>query len=220
MTKARTKAQRRRKGITLPGGQNAPQRPTGRDRRHINQPPEEPANNIAITARLRKLGLAETEENRDIAKSPMAGCAVGRAILSAPVPDGSDKDEAANFRNRLWNATKHLRRVRLAYDRACGAPHRHAQCLRVMAYVDAFEADSTTPPIDLRTPEERDRTAVNAWMAVQGWLGYCDKAARSIALLHIVDELDREVVDWPAVHRALDCVADGLQGNLHLVRTA
>ena len=41
-TKARTKSQRRRKGkITLPGGEEASARPTGRDRRHTHQPQED-----------------------------------------------------------------------------------------------------------------------------------------------------------------------------------
>ncbi len=103
-----------------------------------------------------------------------------------------------------------MRRVQIAYDRAIGAPDRHAKCLRLLVPIDALSTDAETPPLDERTDEERQRAATSAMMRLEGWLGYTDKAARSEALRVVVD--DAEVRDHAGLLSALLCVADGLSG--------
>ncbi|MDD7973433.1 hypothetical protein [Roseinatronobacter alkalisoli] len=203
-TRARTAAQKRRDKrkarqatITLAGGLKAPQRPTGRDRRHTNQQEDDPMQ-TAIQARMRHTGLTA-----DRARLDMAGCAVGRRLLTDRISDAED----------LWQAVRHLRSVIITYDRAVRAPNRHAQCLRIMAPTDTMHADASSPPPDERTPEERDRQAVTAYMALQGWLSHADGAARSACLRHVVDEPDEPVRDWSGIVLALRCVSDGIKGQ-------
>lgn len=202
-SKARTATQKRaqrRKAraeyISLPGGETAPQMPAGRDRRHTNQG-ENPMQ-TAINARIRQTGLSQ-----DDAKTPMAGCAVGRRLMIDHTPD----------RAELWQAVQHMRMTWLAYDRANGSPNRHAQCLRIMAPTPALHADASSPAPDLRTQDERDRAAVTAWMRLQGWLSYTDAAAYGAAVRHVVDEPDQPVSDWCGIVLALQCVSDGIKGR-------
>ena len=70
MTKARTKAQRRRKGITLPGGKRIPQ-PAAQGRR-VDLEPQEPADLIALATRARLTGCT-VEEARDVLASEDMG---------------------------------------------------------------------------------------------------------------------------------------------------
>ena len=203
MTRATSVAERRRRrkkrqtGITLPGGAKAPQRATGRDRRHTNQREEDPMQ-TAIQARMRHTGLTAGR-----ARHEMAGCAVGRRLLVDHIADAGE----------LWEAVRHMRSVCITYDRAVRAPNRHAQCLRIMAPTDTMHADASSPPPDERSPEERDRQAVAAYMALRGWLAHADNAAQSACLRHVVDEPDEPVRDWSGVVLALRCVSDGIKGR-------
>ena len=76
-----------------------------------------------------------------------------------------------------------------------------------------MSADAASPALDLRTPEERDRQAVSAYMALRGWLGYVDGHAQSAAILAVIDEPDTAIKHWPAIRRALLCVVDGIKGQ-------
>jgi hypothetical protein len=115
------------------------------------------------------------------------------------------KDERAD----LWQAVCHIRRVWVAYDRAIGAPSRHAQCLRILAPVDAMTTEGAT--FDDRPEEERHRAAIGAYMAVQGWLGHVDNAARSATVIAVVD--DAGLPNWQGIVRALRCVSEGIKGQ-------
>ena len=158
----------------------------------------------ARTRRLAKLGQAAPI----LARSDMAGCEVGIALLTDSL--------AADHRADLWNAVKHMRLVWARYDRALGAPNRHPVCLRILAPAERMEASASDPAPDDRSEADRFRSAISAWMAVQGWLGYCDGRARSACIAAVVD--DASVSDWAGVKLALACIADGMAGRKVLYR--
>jgi hypothetical protein len=120
--------------------------------------------------------------------------------------------EHIDDRADLWRAVMHVRRVTVAYDRSLGV-NRHPQCANILAPSEAFEATAASPPADLRTPEDKARQAVAAWMALKGWLSHTDYAARSACERAVVDEPDQPLADWTGIVLALRCVVDGLAGR-------
>lgn len=155
MTKARSRAARKRaraNRITLPGGDTAPKRATGRDRRHTHQP-EEPADLVALTARARRTGCT-VEEARDV----LASDPLGRCIRS------------------LRTGTEDRRALLTIWQGLSASWHNYAlRCLSITPtpqgaslpmLPDAMQTDQGYR-IDLRTGEERDEAARNAWFA---WL--------------------------------------------------
>lgn len=203
---SRAARKRRKRAISLPGGQQVQPRPTQGHRKDMDRS----ATETAITARLRICGQPDSPEARRAASAPENGCAVGRAIVAHAQDDRSD----------LWQAVCHMRRVWVAYDRAIGAPSRHAECLRILAPTEALTADAASPAPDMRPQDERDRAAISAWMALQGWLDHTDRAARSAAIRAVVDEPDEALHNWPGIKRALQCVVDGIKGRRVLWRGA
>ncbi len=203
----RTRA-RRATQITLAGGESVAQRPDGLDRRHTNQPKEDPMQTV-LTARRRQLGpIADKVDLR----SAMAGDALGQAILLADVvrkPDGHP--DPLYSPGDLWQAVPHMRRTVAAYDRACGAPSRHPKCLSILTPPDRLEATAESPAWDDRPQDERDRAAIAAYMTLQGWLGHCDTRAASACNRAVVD--DAGVSDLPGIIAALMCVVDGRAGR-------
>ena len=202
MTSIAERKRRRRKRarqITLPGGETATPRASQGHRKDLEQPDAMETVLASRTRRLAPLGQAAAI----LAKSDMAGCEVGIALLLDNL--------AGCERADLWGAVKHMRRVWAAYDRALGAPNRHPVCLRILAPAERMEASASDPAPDDRPENERYRSAVSAWMAVQGWLGYCDSRARSACIAAVVD--DASVSDWAGVKLALACVADGMAGR-------
>lgn len=201
---SRAERRRRQKAakITLPGGVEMPQRSTGRDRRGVNaQETPESATETAVTARLRISGTPDSPEARRASLAPLMGCDVGRKIAATI--------KAPDRRADLWRAVMHIRRVWVAYDRAIGAPNRHAQCLRILAPTEALTTEDA--PVDDRPQEARDRSAVSAWMALQGWLDHVDRPARSATIIAVVD--DAGLTNWPGILAALECVDDGIKGQ-------
>lgn len=204
-TKATSKAERKRRRkrtISLPGGQEIATRTT--QGRRTDMEHRRSDDTAALTARTRRFGYPDSPEGRKAVSGPEFGCAVGVAIMADKVSAGERSD--------LWQAVCHMRRVWLAYDRAIGAPSRHAKCLAVLTPVDAMTADAASPALDMRAPEDRDRQAVAAYMTLRGWLGHVDGAAQSAAICAVVDEPEGDVRQWPAVKRALLCVVDGIKG--------
>lgn len=111
----------------------------------------------------------------------------------------------------MWDAIQHMRRVVTAYDAAIGAPRRHAVCLRLLVPIEEMAADASTPPLDERTPEERQRQSVASYMLLEGWLGRTDKAAMGEAKRVVWD--DGEARDVLGLLSALRCVVDGMNGR-------
>lgn len=131
------------------------------------------------------------------------GCSVGRLILSEPEQD----------RPNLWNATQHARATQLAYDRAIGAPNRHATCLRILSPSEPMTADASSPAPDYRTDDDKYRQAIAAQMRVEGWIGHTDARAISAFKQAVINDPDGPVRDWPGVLACLQCIAEGLRGN-------
>ena len=205
-SKAERKRRRAKRAqtITLPGGAAiaAPAVPGQ------HKPKEDPMQTV-IDARRRMMGpLADKADLR----SAMAGDDLGRAIMMADAVRKADgKPDPLYNSGLLWDAVTHIRRTVAAYDRACGAPSRHPKCLSILTPPDRIEATAETPAWDDRPPDERDRSAVAAYMALQGWLDHCDRAARAACLRAVVD--DTGVADLPGIVLALQCVADGRAGR-------
>lgn len=199
---AEKRRRKRRAKITLPGGAEIPQ-PAAQGRRTDLEARSAPE--TAITARLRIVGMSDTPENRKAARDPLLGCAVGRRIKS---------DAPATRQADLWQAVQHMRRVWTAYDRAIGAPNRHAQCLRILAPSETMTTEGFI--FDDREPAERDRAAISAWMTLQGWLDHVDRPARSAAIAAVVD--DQAITNWPGILAALECINEGIKGLRVMVR--
>lgn len=151
-----SKAQRRkRKRISLAGGETVPQRATGRDRTHTNQPQED-ARMTALTARCRTAGLT-----MDAAKAPWSGCTAGRAMAStAPASDHL----------ALWGAICHMRAVYAAYWHHNGIPSPYATCLRILTPAGHMEATADSPAPDTRDDATKARQATSAMMRIEGAL--------------------------------------------------
>jgi hypothetical protein len=148
-------AKRRKRRITLPGGQSIPQRITGRDRPPTHQPQED-ARMTALTARARHNGIT-----LDDAKAPWHGCAAGRAMALTSAP----ADHLA-----LWGAICHMRATYAAYWRHNGIPSPYATCLRILAPTSTMEATADSPPPDDRDEATKARQATSAMMRIEGAL--------------------------------------------------
>ena len=200
-SRAQRKRRKRAASISLPGGETMPQRIGGPGRpRGV----AEAANKSALKTRQRLFANADSPKDESAFSDPRWGCSVGRLILTEPEHRRAD----------LWNAAQHTRKTQLAYDRAIGAPSRHAQCLRILSPVAAFEADAASPAPDIRTAEERERQAVSAWTQVQGWIGHTDARAISAFKQAVINDPDGPVKDWPGVLACLQCIAEGLKGEV------
>lgn len=158
---------------------------------------------LALKARCRQRGVAETSANIRDSRAPWWGCEAGRAMAGAV--------EAHDERVRLWDAIQHMRRVVAAYDAAIGAPRRHAKCLRLLVPQSALEATADTPPLDIRTTEDRHRQAVAAYMRLEGWLAHVDRAAMAETKRVVWDDVAAR--DARGLIAALECVADGVAGR-------
>lgn len=136
-------------------------------------------------------------------RAPWNGCEAGRAMARLI---GDERERGA-----LWDAIQHMRAVWLAYDRAMVAPHRHAQCLRLLAPTEAMQADASTPPSDPRSEAERYRQAKAARETVARWLRGVVVRDAMICISVVID--DARCRDAEALIRALRCVADGMAGR-------
>lgn len=200
-----SKAERKRRksrakaSITLPGGEVAPQTQPTDPRRER----PEAANKSALKTRQRLFASHDGPRDERAFLDPLWGDSVGRLILTGPEHQRAD----------LWNAAQHARKTQAAYDRAIGAPSRHAQCLRILAPVDAMQADAASPAPDDRSLEDRVRDATRAQMQVEGWIGHTDARAISAYRQAVINDPDGPVRDWPGVLACLQCIAEGLRGD-------
>lgn len=149
-----SKAERKRKKrISLAGGQSVPQRPQGRDRSHTHQPAEDPRK-TAITARLRISGVADQKE----AESPLLGEDMGRCVHFL-----AKGDERAALSD-AWAAISASRRnFKARILGGTGDP----QCATIEMIPEGWETDPSLR-VDLRTPEEKDAAAKASWAAWEG----------------------------------------------------
>ena len=202
MTSKAARKRAKRKFISLAGGVTVDQKPTGRDRTQTHQPQEDPTI-TARKARMTRLAAANVPSPEKHVMSDMAGCEAGIALLA----DDISADERAD----LWRAITHIRRTWVAYGRAIGAPNRYAQCLRILLPAERFEVSASSPAFDSRPQEDRDRSAVAAYMRTQGWLMRGSARDLQACIGCVVD--DQPGHDWQAVKRALSLVSTALRGT-------
>ncbi|WP_347268819.1 hypothetical protein [Paracoccus sp. (in: a-proteobacteria)] len=157
------------------------------------------ADALALAVRCKRRGVTPTDKTMRDSRAQWWGCNAGTA-MAAEVGDEAD-------RIALWGAIQHMRRTVAAYDRAIGAPHRHAVCLRLLAPQEAMEADASDPAPDPRDDEARTRAAVTAWTQLHGWLAYVPPSAAAEAWRVVVD--DARPRDVPGMIAALRCVHEG-----------
>ena len=138
------KKRRKKARITLPGGGSAPQRATGRDRRHTNQP-DGPPPIMAARARRCPIDSASVLHESDM----------GRCILAL-----SEGDERAQLANTWAGMSVSLRNYRTRILGVTGEPQGAA----IAMIPDKMETDQSLR-VDLRTADERDRAAKAAWQA-------------------------------------------------------
>lgn len=93
----------------------------------------------------------------------MFGDSAGQAIALG----SRDKPEA----DRLWDVFWKLDRADATYHARILGRGRHAKCGKVEYMPERFEARADEAS-DYRTEEERDRSAVNAWMRWHGHVGH------------------------------------------------
>lgn len=150
MTKAKSKAARRKlkRAITLAGGMSAPQRPTGRDRRHTNQP-QEAADLVALKARAARTGCS-VEDARDV----LAGEDMGRCIR-AMRPGAED-------RRALLGVWQGLCASWANYCARCLSITPTPQAAALPMLSEPMQTDQSLR-VDLRTGDERDEAARRVW---------------------------------------------------------
>lgn len=179
-----SKAAKRRakKAITLPGGMTAPNRATGRDRRHTNQREEDPRMTVA-KARLRHAKATPAQ-------------------LRAAVEDRSYSDQAsrcikllavnAEQAAQMQHVVDEYRLARRAYRHAIGlsdSPKNAAIAIIPEELVVPANPAEDIPPMDDRSPEQRERGATRRWMIWQGRIGLVSAHDRALIAGGIQGEL-------------------------------
>ncbi|MCB5411795.1 hypothetical protein [Pseudogemmobacter faecipullorum] len=154
-----------------------------------------------LKARARRWGKPEGQwrEMRD----PWWGCEAGGAMASV-IPSHKDRQE-------YWEAIQHVRAAIIAFDRAIGAPNRHAQCLRLLLPLEELSADSTTPPADRRSDEEKQDQAVLGMQVIEERIGRSGPGPMAEVMRVVVD--DHRARDPAAMVLALGHVVDLRRGR-------
>ncbi len=146
------------------------EQPRNREGR-FSRPAEDPRRE-ALNSRCIRFGLAPNARNREIVKSPWMCCDIGFVIEASC----GDREAA-----RLWDVFARWVRAEATYRaRYLGQGEQPAGAALQMI-PDRIETDQSAT-VDVRTSDERDRDAVNAWMRWQGHLGHLPAAMR--VLLH------------------------------------
>jgi len=116
---------------------------------------------VVLSARCRRLGMKDTKENRLALSLPMFGDPAGTAI-SIGKADVADRD-------RLWACLLAISRAMAIYHSRILGQSMFAKCGKMEYLPERLETSAEDDATaDTRTPEERDRAAVNAWMHWHG----------------------------------------------------
>lgn len=142
-SKGAKKRARKLRAITLPGGETAKARATGRDRRHINQPDAEPPPIHAARDRLCSINPGSVLHESDM----------GRCILA--LSNGQEQADLA----AAWAALSAARRN---YRVRCIGLSGDPQGAAIGMIPDSMQTDPSLR-VDLRTSDERDYAAKRAW---------------------------------------------------------
>lgn len=130
-----------------------------REKGRFAAPPQEDARRTALTARCQQLGIEPTREARRLSAAPHLGSDMGR-VMDRLAPDDV---------TRLWSVWQTWCSVERTYairflGRTGDAQNAALPILPEAMQTDALSGHST----DLRSTEEKDRDAVNAWMRWRG----------------------------------------------------
>lgn len=178
MTRASRKNRRRKMaGIAADPMALAPIPKREKQRRDGNgrfaRPQEDPMR-VTLDRRCRRFGLAASEGNREICRSPWMCCDLGFVIEART----SGRDHMRQ-KSRLWDVFTRWCRAETAYrTRYLGQSETPANAALLMV-PDVMETDQSAT-VDVRTPDDRDRDAVNGWMRWQGYLGRLSAEHRKI----------------------------------------
>jgi len=173
-------ARKRRRKISLPGGQQVDHPPTGRDRRHTNQPAED-ARIVAIAARQKVTG-----KDAKAATDPLLATDLGKCIDALSL--GDDRAQLAEAWAALSAAHRNYRTRIIGQT---GTPKGAA----IAMIPDKMETDPSLR-VDLRTADERDRAAKTAWAAWESKLATLPTPQHKWALRGALGDSLGECVLW------------------------
>jgi hypothetical protein len=142
----------------------------------------------------------QTDESRNTVKAQHMGCHIGFIM----------QHECPNDTPRLWRVWQAWCQAELTYQTRIIGKTGTPQGSSVQAIPEKIEAD-TGHTVDLRTVEEKNQDAVNAWMRWRGFLGHLS-AHEATALHHARYE------DGPILWRARKPTKAGL-ATLAALRT-
>lgn len=195
MSKAARKRAKRRNMISLAGGETSPS-----PRTQGQRPPRQAPDAQTLKTRARQNGIDDPKD----ARLPWLGCVAGKAMAS--------QVKQHDRRLPMWDAIQHIRATVTAFDRAMGAPCRHARVAQILAPVSAMSADASSPPLDDRTDEQRQDQAEAAIERLYAALHGVDDDTAALCLSVVAD--DAPCYDVPALIRALDCVVAMMSGAM------
>lgn len=181
MTSQAERKRRKKARITLPGGEAIPQRPTGKDRRHTNQPAEDARATVAA-ARQRHTGIKDAKD----AIQPICGTDLGLCIRH--MTTGDDRAALEN----TWAAISATHRnYRLLYIGNTGNPQGAA----IAMVPEPMQADQSLR-VDIRSPEERVNAAKSAWAAWEAKIAALPTPLHKWALRAALNGFMGEAVLW------------------------
>ncbi len=175
-----------------------------RDRgRFVKQAEDAPR--VALTARCLRFGITPTQDARRALSGQHAGSQLGMVMMR--------ECEAPEELARLWTCWQGFcaaeRTYRLRYMGQSGDPKGAS----IAVPTDRMETDQHHT-VDVRTPDQKDRDAVNNWMRWRGYVGHL--SAREATALHEAErengkpvwEDRRPTAHGLAAYRALVALAD------------
>ena len=169
---------RRAQTITLPGGDEIPQRPAGRDRRHTNQP--EDAMQTVTEARQRRTGIIDPQD----ARQPICGTDMGLCIRH--ITKGDDR---ASLSDAWATLSAAHRNYRLLIIGQTGDPQGAA----IPMLPEPMETDQSLR-VDLRTHEQRIEAAKRAWSLWWAKIKALPTPNHRWAISGALDQLDEEAM--------------------------
>ena len=152
----KTARRQRKRRISLAGGIQIDQKPTGRERDNVGQPkPTEDARKPALQARLRIAGIPDTQDARKAVSAPDYGHDVGLCIRATIKGDEATK---------AWDTFSHIsasyRNYMLYFVGQTGNP----KCAAIAMIPEPMETDPSLR-VDLRSHDEKVSAAKASWSA-------------------------------------------------------
>ena len=136
----------RKRRITLSGGAQIDQKPTGRDRINVGQPkPTEDARRGPLEARLRVAGIPVTPDSLKAAVAPSFGHDVGLCINALTTGDEATK---------TWDTFSHVSAAYRNYQLLFVGQTGNPKCAAISMIPEPMETDPSLR-VDLRSHDEK-----------------------------------------------------------------